>query len=755
MASSNRAGHDDYLDAHKDEKTPQVELEAIESNKPSCKSVGKSPFQSWKLGHVQKSLVKPKCDCDAKKNANDLNETNVRTQAINFICCISQQTVYSESLLRTSQLTLSSPNSTLMYETYAKTRPRRVRSVSESTATNNNKHNQNEIKIRPLVRSVSAGIPTATVQTPPQKKTKTRPPLIRSISENPAPRSREANIRAFKTRPARIRSVSECLPRSQSSESHKKFQHEQVDNALRKVCSLETIPEDRALILEPHSELTSKAILRASKLLTKKGSKRPTETPPPEADKGWAWMVLLGCLYNTIMVLSFGAAFGIQFGKLLADLGLSATTTAWIFNVQGFLFNLTPAVVGPLCRQLGWREVAFTGALVSAAGFISLAFVNSPTMMFFLYSVVLGLAGGTLHNVTALILPRYFFKHRGLALGLNSTAVGVSQIIMPHIITNLLKEYGYLGSMLIRGGFLLNCCVAVSLFRPLKVHRRKPEAKSLPKTPSNEEKEKSECKNGITESVSDSDPANIELLPSKKDDFVSKTTLTRTKKVLFSDIITEITTNLSRAFSSLKSYRVLINVVMFPNFLIGYINFGMIVPFYMASFGHSAIEAAWALTLSAVSSSLARLFTALLSDRSWFSRSKAFIVGSIIAAISSYCFINVQSDLMKVYCAMVMWGFGVGTAISLRYVLLIDTVGMDVYVPALGACGFAIALTFAVVGPIFGIIRDASSSYSGSLGACAVLQLSAALLWLLMPCAQDADLRREKRREKEQCRQNL
>lgn len=51
---------------------------------------------------------------------------------------------------------------------------------------------------------------------------------------------------------------------------------------------------------------------------------------------------------------------------------------------------------------------------------------------------------------------------------------------------------------------------------------------------------------------------------------------------------------------------------------------------------------------------------------------------------------------------MVMWGLGVGTSISLRYVLLIDTVGMDVYVPALGACGFAIALTFAVVGPIFG-----------------------------------------------------
>lgn len=51
--------------------------------------------------------------------------------------------------------------------------------------------------------------------------------------------------------------------------------------------------------------------------------------------------------------------------------------------------------------------------------------------------------------------------------------------------------------------------------------------------------------------------------------------------------------------------------------------------------------------------------------------------------------------------------------------------------------------------PFSGVIRDASSTYSGSLSACAALQLSTALLWLLMPCAQRADQRRETRKEKE------
>lgn len=90
------------------------------------------------------------------------------------------------------------------------------------------------------------------------------------------------------------------------------------------------------------------------------------------------------------MVLSFGAAFGIQFGPLLADLGLSATATAWIFNVQGFLWNLTPVVAGPLCRQLGWRRVGLAGAIVSAICFTLLAFATTPIVMFLLYGVVLG-----------------------------------------------------------------------------------------------------------------------------------------------------------------------------------------------------------------------------------------------------------------------------------------------------------------------------------------------------------------------------
>lgn len=218
-----------------------------------------------------------------------------------------------------------------MYEAYARTRPIRFRSVSESLPSNINKHSESETKIRPLIRSVSASIqtttaqmprqnflhtsnlrksllgcmaevPTVTVKIPQRKETKSKPPLIRSVSDTLAPSSREANIRALNARPARIRSISENLPRSQSSECHKRFQHERVDNVLRKVCSLETIPEDRALILKPQSALASKATFRGSIKATRKDSKIPAETPPLEADKGWAWVVLAASLCNTVII---------------------------------------------------------------------------------------------------------------------------------------------------------------------------------------------------------------------------------------------------------------------------------------------------------------------------------------------------------------------------------------------------------------------------------------------------------------------
>ena len=48
------------------------------------------------------------------------------------------------------------------------------------------------------------------------------------------------------------------------------------------------------------------------------------------------------------------------------------------------------------------------------------------------------------------------------------------------------------------------------------------------------------------------------------------------------------------------------------------------------------------------------------------------------------------------------YGLGLGVTISLWATLLIQSVGIEIYVPAVCACGLTMAIAFLIAGPVFG-----------------------------------------------------
>ena len=203
-------------------------------------------------------------------------------------------------------------------------------------------------------------------------------------------------------------------------------------------------------------------------------------------------------------------------------------------------------------------------------------------------------------NITFLMPPLYFKKRRGLALGLVSVAIGLGQIISPLVIRALITNYGYTGAILLETGITLHSCIAAALLRPLK-SRKKP-------------KEIGADSQGFF-----SDP-------------------------LFADL----KSNMLQCFAGFKSSNVMVYCIADSFSLAGTLNFFMVLPFAIHSWGYSFDVAAFALSSMAMSGFISRIITSLMVDKKWFDVSKVYTMALLLMGISSLCKIFYQNALHRI-----------------------------------------------------------------------------------------------------------
>ena len=214
-----------------------------------------------------------------------------------------------------------------------------------------------------------------------------------------------------------------------------------------------------------------------------------------------------------------------------------------------------------------------------------------------------------------IILPYYFHKKRGLALGLQAVSISVGQIISPLFIRYLLTEFGFRGSIIIETGVVFNCCVAAALLRPLK-----------------QKEKQSSTANLANGSSSDGKLKNIEIKAS-----ISMEKEEEKNVNSFKIVWLKMKTNVVHSFAGFKSYRVMLYAITNATFLCGYMNFATLLPFAMFNEGHDYGYAAVALSIAAISSTSARVMVSFTADRKWFPKYKVYTVMTLLSAVMCFC----------------------------------------------------------------------------------------------------------------------
>ena len=99
------------------------------------------------------------------------------------------------------------------------------------------------------------------------------------------------------------------------------------------------------------------------------------------------------------------------------------------------------------------------GSLLIVIGLAASVFAPSVAWLTFTFGIVFGSGLGTVYTINVIFLQQYFVKMRGLALGLNYAGSTTAGFIFPIVITYLLGEYGFQGTVLILSGVLLHIFV--------------------------------------------------------------------------------------------------------------------------------------------------------------------------------------------------------------------------------------------------------------------------------------------------------
>lgn len=476
-------------------------------------------------------------------------------------------------------------------------------------------------------------------------------------------------------------------------------------------------------------------------------------------DGGWGWMVALGCYVMVVTLPGMSLSFSILFSTFLLDLGVSSTTTAWIFNSHLLLWNLVGPLTGPLTTEFGFRKVCMICAGAGATCLILCSFATSAEFLLVAFGMG-GLFGGLGCKPCYLIIANYFKRRRGLATAIMMAGMCTGQFAGPPLIRLLQETYGSRGATLIIGGIMLHSVAGAALFQPVQWHMKKEAtSKDLRKQekPVDKQEDSSLINTSLTNphaplplrnkrlrQVSESSASlhlstvDISGYPTiceeDPDDYGSETSQDNPKTngawILIGRVFRLTIADL-KILKSPPALIIALGGLLSQN---GYLNFMLMMPFAVQAHGYALQDAAWCVSVAGICNLVARLGTTTLSDCSWFNMRLVYVLGACIFGSASLIFTFV-TDIKWMMAIAGVWGFGVGVNISLFTLVMARIVGVENLAALLGASSLLVAFGFITLGPLIGLIRDVSSSYDVAIWVMVAEVMLFVLLWLCMPAA--------------------
>lgn len=184
------------------------------------------------------------------------------------------------------------------------------------------------------------------------------------------------------------------------------------------------------------------------------------------------WTVLLA----GVLGVACGASpipfnvIGFTVEPMIAEFGWSRTQILFPITIFGVIASLLAPFFGSLADTHGVRKVALLSLLAFGLSFaaISLTPTAAATSTLYIYYamwVLVGLVGiGSTPVTWSRAINLWFFKHRGLALGILLLGTSLAAIVVPKVAVWAIETYGWRSMFAIVAGFPLLIALPIAWF---------------------------------------------------------------------------------------------------------------------------------------------------------------------------------------------------------------------------------------------------------------------------------------------------
>jgi MFS family permease len=155
----------------------------------------------------------------------------------------------------------------------------------------------------------------------------------------------------------------------------------------------------------------------------------------------------------------------------------SSSNIAWIGSIQAFLLLFVGAISGPIFDRGYLRTLLAVGSFLIIFGYMMLSICKAYWEVVLAQGFCIGIGGGLLFIPAIALLPTYFRRRLGLAVGLAAAGSSMGGIIYPIVFYRLIDRIGFGWSTRVIGFITLATLLVPNLVMRQRI--RPPKARAL------------------------------------------------------------------------------------------------------------------------------------------------------------------------------------------------------------------------------------------------------------------------------------
>ncbi len=158
----------------------------------------------------------------------------------------------------------------------------------------------------------------------------------------------------------------------------------------------------------------------------------------------YGWIIVAVSFVTLGLAFGVWYSFSVFFVAIIKDFGWNRAVTSSIFSLFIICHYLSAAVVGSLIDRYGPRWLIPAGALWLSGFLLLVSRSTTLTQFYFTYglgaAIGVSLIGFVPH---AAILPRWFIRRRGLAVGIAMSGIGIGMLAIPPLMQHIIELHNW------------------------------------------------------------------------------------------------------------------------------------------------------------------------------------------------------------------------------------------------------------------------------------------------------------------------